>query len=88
MSLFIFRSMYELVAEQGIRKGDFIKIDWEKRKNEPPWLGYAPFGTVEQITKRLLILRSVAGYSFTVSVNDLASGVYVRKANKEMQKAC
>ncbi len=62
----------------GIGVGDFVTVDW-KLKSSYPWDGYAPRGTVIQMTDRLVILRAPEGYCFVVSRAHIAQGVRFRK---------
>jgi hypothetical protein len=68
--------MEELAS--AIKTGDRVIVEWPHRRGST-WEGFAPRGTVVQITRKLIILRAPAGYCFSVSRSDMASGVRLRK---------
>jgi len=65
----------------GIKVGDFVSVGWTA-KNAYPWDGYAPRGTVVEVTDRLVVLRAPAGYHFAVSRAHVAQGVRLRKGGR------
>jgi len=61
----------------GIRPGDRVTVTWPKRRRVP-WEGPSSDGVVVQVTPRLVILRAPAGYCFSVSRADLATGTCLK----------
>lgn len=77
------------ILQKLYRPGDLVKIDWgwQKRDN----LSYGDEGEVTLVTKRLIeVKHSRLGYGFSVSLNQIVSGVRVtvikRKEEQEMSE--
>jgi hypothetical protein len=68
----------KLLDVVGVKTGDRVVVEWPSRRGST-WEGFAPRGTVVQVTQRLIVLRAPAGYHFSVSRADLASGVRLKK---------
>lgn len=62
------------------KPGDVVRIDWGKRNKighgESSHI-YPSLGAVIHVTNRVIVIRSMLGYRFTVSVADLLTGVKI-----------